>query len=112
MQLAIISVVLFSLVFTGPGWYQQPRPGRPASSQSVADRGWPRGYSLPSEAQIVLYQPQIASWENQKHLVAFAALSQVAKSECYPALGTIELESSSRIPPGQRWLVRCEIKII
>jgi hypothetical protein len=34
------------------------------------DRAWPRGYSLPSEAQIVIFQPQVATWEEQKHLVA------------------------------------------
>ena len=43
-------------------------------SQPV-DRGWPRGYSLPSEAQVVLFQPQVASWDNQKHMVALAAVS-------------------------------------
>src|SRR5688500_19654315 len=44
------------------------------STKLAQDRGWPRGYSLPSEAQIVLFEPQFASWENQKLAVAFAAV--------------------------------------
>jgi len=33
-----------------------------AVTQTAADRGWPRGYSLPNEAQLVIYEPQIANW--------------------------------------------------
>jgi len=40
------------------------------SDVSAGDRGWPRGYKTAGGAQIVLYQPQVASWENQRHLVA------------------------------------------
>src|SRR5215510_10592109 len=57
-------------------------------SAQPEDRGWPRGYSLPSEAQVVIYQPQVASWENQKHLVALSAVSHLAKDAKKPELGT------------------------
>ena len=56
--------------------------GQPTTQ--AADRGWPRGYSLPSEAQIVLFQPQIATWDDQKHAVALAAVSYVGKDERNP----------------------------
>src|SRR5512145_2815631 len=112
MQLATIAVLLFSLSFNVPGWYQQPRQSAAQSSQIAADRGWPRGYSLPSEAQIVMYQPQIASWENQKQLVAFAALSHVAKGEKKPALGTIKFETETEVSLEQRLVKFSKIKII
>src|SRR5678815_4433198 len=112
MQSAILSVLFFSLTFAIPGRAQQPQQGRAQSSSSAADRGWPRGYSLPSEAQIVMYQPQIASWENQKQLVAFAALSHVAKGEQKPALGTIKFETDTEVSLEQRLVKFSKIKII
>ena len=82
---------------------QQPTsPSGKQTAEPPQDRGWPRGYSLPSEAQIVLYQPQIASWENQKHAVALAAVSYVAKGEQKPTLGTIKLETDTEVSLEQR----------
>ena len=81
---------------------QTNNPTGPRSAKPAQDRGWPRGYSLPSEAQIVLYEPQIASWENQKHAVALAAVSYVAKGEQKPALGTIKIETETQVSLEQR----------
>ena len=47
----VISPILFVFIIAISGVAQKPQ-----------DRGWPRGYNLPNEAQIVLFQPQIASW--------------------------------------------------
>jgi hypothetical protein len=102
MRLAIISVLLFGLSLIVPA----------QSSKVAADRGWPRGYSLPSEAQIVMYQPQIASWEDQKHLVAFTAVSHVAKGEQKPALGTIKFETDTEVSVEQRLVKFSKIKIV
>src|SRR4026209_1953765 len=112
MYFAIVSVFLLSLSITVPGWFQQAGNSRTKSSQTAADRGGPRGYSLPSEAQIVMYQPQIASWENQKQLVAFAALSHVAKGEQKPALGTIKFETDTEVSLEQRLVKFSKIRII
>ena len=48
--------------------------------ESPADRGWPRGYKMPSGAQVVLYQPQVASWDDRKHMVAYTAEMSKQKS--------------------------------
>src|SRR6185503_5580394 len=77
----------------------------------AADRGWPRGYSLPSEAQIVVFQPQFASWDNQKHAVALAAVSYVAKGEQKPALGTIKIEADTAVALEQRLVKFTQLKI-
>src|SRR4026209_404368 len=82
-----------------------------AMAQPAQDRGWPRGYSLPSEAQIVLYQPQIASLDDQKHAVAFAAVSYVAKGEQKPVLGTIKDETETEVSVSQRLVKFSKIKI-
>ena len=51
-----------------------------AAAPPLVDGGWPRIYDLPSGGTILVYQPQVASWEKQKHLVAYSAVSQRAKS--------------------------------
>ena len=48
---------------------------KPAAAAAPVDGGWPRVYDLPSGGTILIYQPQVASWDKQKHLVAFSAVS-------------------------------------
>src|SRR5215470_3530821 len=112
MRLVVILVLIVSLSLGLPVFSQQTGHSRPQQSQIAADRGWPRGYSLPSEAQIVIYQPQIASWDDQKQLVAFAAVSHVAKGEQKPALGTIKFQSDTEVSVEQRLVKFSKIKII
>ena len=98
----IIIPVLLILAFVQVS-FAQTGANRAQTTQTAADRGWPRGYSLPSEAQVILYQPQIASWEDQKRMVAFAAVSYVAKGEKKPALGTIKFEADTRCHWSGGW---------
>jgi hypothetical protein len=112
MKLTTISLLLVSLSFAVPASSQQTGQSGVQSSQKAADRGWPRGYGLPSEAQIVLFQPQIASWENQKQLVAYAAVSHVAKGEQKPALGTIKFATDTEVSLEQRLVKFSKIKIV
>ena len=92
---------------------QSPSQSTPATTlEQARDKGWPRGFSTASEAQIVMYQPQIASWENQKHLIAFAAVSRIAKGEQKPALGTIKLEADTSVALDQRLVQFKQPKII
>ena len=84
---------------------------RGQSSQQTGDIGWPRGYSMPSEAQIVIYQPQVATWEEQKHMVALAAVSYVAKDEPKPILGTIKIEADTSVAIEQRLVKFSTLKI-
>jgi hypothetical protein len=123
MQRRINSVLVIiaglSLVFSVSGMgVVQPAggtantpPQSPSRTAPPQDRGWPRGYSLPSEAQIVIFQPQFASWENQKHAVAFAAVSYVAKGETKPVLGTIKIETDTQVSLEQRLVKFATLKI-
>lgn len=105
----VLAFLIISLAI--PVAFAQNVPSRAQNSQTAADRGWPRAYSLPSEAQLVLYQPQIASWQDQKQLVAFMAVSYVAKGEHKPALGTIKLETETETSVPQRLVKFSRIKI-
>lgn len=76
-----------------------PAPAAPAPAPADADSvpdpdgGWPRLIAAPSGADIVLYQPQVLSWEGQKHIVAMCAVSYMPKGAQKPELGTIRFES-------------------
>jgi hypothetical protein len=50
----------------------------------------------------VLYEPQVASWPDQKHIVMYAAVSYTAKDTQAPALGTIRIEADTRIALDER----------
>jgi hypothetical protein len=123
MRLAVISVLFTSLSVApfarvtthypnaAPAPVPQAASRKNPAQTAAADRGWPRGYSLPNEAQLVIYQPQIASWQDQKHVVALAALSYVAKGEHKPALGTIKLEADTEVALEQRLVKFTSLKI-
>src|SRR5581483_4482495 len=74
-----------------------PKPAPPP-----ADGGWPRNYTSPSGARIVLYQPQVVSWPDQKHMTLAAAVSYLAKDAPKAALGTVKIESDTRVAIDDR----------
>jgi len=66
----------------------------PADSDTTdADGGWPRLILAPSGASIVLYQPQIMSWKDQRYLTAMSAVSYTPQGASKPDLGTVRFES-------------------
>ena len=75
------------------------------------DGGWPHAYTTASGAALLVYQPQVASWVDQKHMVAYAALSYMPKDAKQPALGTIMLESDTKVAVDERLVSFSELKI-
>ena len=60
----------------------------PAKSTAAAapetDGGWPRDYGTPSGGAVRVFQPQIASWDGQRKMVLYAAVSYSAKGAAKP----------------------------
>ncbi|HZR26668.1 MAG TPA: hypothetical protein VFA59_23945 [Vicinamibacterales bacterium] len=83
-----------------------PKPAPPP-----ADGGWPRNYTSPSGARIVLYQPQVVSWPDQKHMTLAAAVSYLAKDAPKAALGTVKIESDTRVAIDDRLVSFSEFTI-
>jgi hypothetical protein len=83
-----------------------------ATPAPIIDGGWPRAYTLPSGGNILVYQPQIASWDKQTHMTAFSAVSHRAKSGDKPALGTIKLEATTRVALEDRLVNFQGLKIV
>src|SRR5262245_24782153 len=63
---------------------------------AAADQGWPRLFNLADGGSAVIYQPQVASWQDQKHLVAWSAVSYQAQGAKQPTLGTLKMESDTK----------------
>ena len=89
---------------------------KPAAASATApadpDGGWPRAYTTPSGAALVLYQPQIASWANQKLMTAYAAVSYAAKGAKQPGLGTIKIEAATSVAVDDRLVSFTDLKIV
>jgi hypothetical protein len=113
---SLILILLVSLSLVWPGAIKSPaqttKTAAPQTQRTLpGDQAWPRGYSLPSEAQIVIFQPQVATWEDQKHLVARAAVSYIKKDEQKPSMGTIKLEADTSVALAERLVKFSTIKI-
>jgi hypothetical protein len=82
-----------------------------ASTAVPADGGWPRVYTTASGASLVLYQPQVASWVNQKHATLYTAVSYTPKGADTPSLGTLKVESDTSVALDQRLVNFSDFKI-
>ena len=85
----------------------QAKPATPAATTAPAtaapvDGGWPRVYDVGNGATILVYQPQVATWANQKDLVAFSAVSHRDKTATKPAMGTIKIEAQTQVALQER----------
>jgi hypothetical protein len=86
-------------------------PAQTAGTQGAPDGGWPRGYETPSGGKIVVYQPQVASWDDQKHMAAYAAVSYEAKGATKPAMGSVRIEADTEVAVQERLVNFSDFKI-
>jgi hypothetical protein len=93
----------------GPGSISQataaPQPtasvGR-ASAAPSTDGGWPKAYETPTGARLIVYQPQVASWEEEKRIILYAAVSYTPRDATTPALGTIQVKAKTKVSKSER----------
>jgi hypothetical protein len=92
---------------------QAPAAARPAAAAAPAppDGDWPRGYTTASGAALVIYQPQVASWTDQKRVVLYSAVSYTPKAAKQPAIGTIKVESETGVALDERLVSFSDFKI-
>ena len=89
---------------------QAQAPGaKPAAAPAAAaatppDGGWPRSYTTASKAALVMYQPQLVSWTDQKHAVMYAALSYLPAAR--EAAGARHHQGGSQHQRGRRRAAR------
>ena len=85
--------------------------GAPAAAQAPVDGGWPRAYQTPTGSRVLAYQPQVASWAGQKHMVAYAAVSYQAAGAEKPALGSLKIEADTKVALSERLVSFSGMKI-
>ena len=93
-----------------------PAPSRQPESPTApagptVDGEWPRRFTTPSGGAFSLFQPQVASWENQKRMTFYAAASYTAKPGDKPALGTIKAEADTKVSVDERLVEFAVLKI-
>jgi hypothetical protein len=87
------------------------KPPAAAAAAAPVDGGWPRVYNLPSGGTALMYQPQIATWDEQKHLVAFSAVSHRTQAADKPALGVVRLEAETNVALADRVVSLTKLRI-
>jgi hypothetical protein len=87
-----------------------PKAAAPAATAPV-DRGWPRAYMTASGGQALLYQPQVADWPGQKHMTAYAAVSWQPKGATKPTLGSVKVETDTKVSLADRLVKFSVLKI-
>jgi len=95
LMLALSSPHAFSAALA-PQEARSPQDGS-EDQPAAADPDWPRIITLASGDSVLVYQPQIASWDDQKHIVAWSAVSYQAKASDKPNLGTLKLEADTKV---------------
>jgi hypothetical protein len=109
----IAKLMIVSLLVSPVG----PVPGVPIAAAQVTtqvppvDGGWPRAYTTASGSRVVLYQPQIGLWPEQKHMTAGAAVSYQLKDAPKPVFGTIKIEVDTKVALDERLVQFGEFKI-
>ncbi|HEY7172962.1 MAG TPA: hypothetical protein VH417_19050 [Vicinamibacterales bacterium] len=99
---------------TPAGTQTKPAPAaRPATAAPAPDLdgGWPRDYTTAAGADLRIFQPQVASWDGQKHMVAFAAVSHTAKGAPKPTLGSVKLEATTSVAVDERLVNFSDVKL-
>ena len=113
-RVAVLTIISLLAPSVGPLVAAQApaASAKPTAVPAEPDGGWPRAYTTPSGAALVLYQPQIASWADQKLVTVYAAVSYTAKGAKEPSLGTIKVESDTSVAVDERLVSFSDFKIV
>ena len=103
----VVALTILSLLFSEAvpiAFSAQSTPPAPAAEANEADvdGGWPRAFTMPKGGTVVIHQPQVASWEGQKHVVAYSAVAYTAPKAAKADLGSIKLESDTDVSLEER----------
>jgi len=93
------------LLSTTPSISEESPTAASTAASEGPDGGWPRGYSTPSGGHVLMYQPQVAGWTGQTHLVAYSAVAFTPSGADKPEMGTIRIEADTAVAMEDR-LVR------
>ncbi|MEQ1952241.1 SH3 domain-containing protein [Mesorhizobium yinganensis] len=85
--------------------------GKYVNEEDTGRPGWPRSYTTDKGAEIVLYQPQVSSWDKFTDLSALVATEYKANKDAKPVFGVIGLTGKTQTDPDAGEVVISDIKI-
>jgi hypothetical protein len=74
----------------------------PAAVAPPIDLGWPRAYQTAAGSKVLIYQPQVAEWPNQRRMVAYAAVGVDIPGVQKTALGSVKIEADTKVAIDER----------
>ena len=90
IQLSLLSCAVFVLAFA----VTSCAPRRGEAQEIPTDPGWPRIVET-DEAEVVIYQPQIDTWESYVSLEGWVAIEVTLKEIGTPVVGSIRLSADT-----------------
>ena len=90
---------------------QTAKAAEPAQTAAAPDGGWPKAFTTNAGAALVLYQPQVSSWVDQRHAVLYTAVSYTARGAKAPAFGTLKVESDTKVSVENRLVSFSDFRI-
>jgi hypothetical protein len=108
----ITAAVIVLSVIAQPLARARAAPAAPVDEPVAVDGAWPRTYDLRSGGHVLVYQPQIASWDKQARLVAFSAVSYRATPTDKPTLGTVKIEADTQVALDERLVNFAKMRIV
>ncbi len=82
-----------------------------AAETQPAAGAWPRWFETSSGGTVVMYAPQVESWDGQKHMVFRAAVSYTYKESTKPDLGTVAVEAETKVTLDERLVNFSELTV-
>jgi hypothetical protein len=104
-----LTATLLAIVVGSPGVAAQK--STPAPAPAAAEATWPRAYDV-AGGRALLYQPQVASWNDRKQLVAWSAVSYLPQGAKEPSLGTVKIQATTEVALDERLVRLADFTIV
>lgn len=86
------------------------KPAAPAAAATNAAPPWPRRYAN-NAGMVIIYEPQIADWVDQKKMTALAAVQFSPTGGEKPLLGTVTINADTRVAVDDRLVSFSSFKV-
>ena len=89
----------------------QAQSGVQAEETQPAAGVWPRWFETSSGGTVVMYAPQVNSWDGQKEMVFRAAVSYTYKESQKPDLGTVKVDAKTKVNMEDRLVIFTDLTV-
>jgi hypothetical protein len=94
-----------------PAAAKAPAAKATGATASSNDGGWPRDYTTANGGEYRIFQPQVATWDGQKKMVLYAAVSYLPKGAEKNVMGSLKLEANTSVAVDERLVNFTDVKI-